>query len=89
MAGETGLRCRFFPFQEPQYRDDNRNLEKSDLDQLADVADDRMKTLLLTFLGTGIRVSELRFFTVESVRDGRVIVDNKGKTRKSIYSAFP
>ena len=71
----------FFPYQEPQYRDDNRNLEKSDLDQLVAAADDRMKTLLLTFLGTGIRVSELRFFTVENVRERRVIVDNKGKTR--------
>ena len=40
-----------------------------------------MKTMLLTFFGTGIRVSELRFFTVEAVKAGQVIVDNKGKTR--------
>lgn len=71
----------FYPYQEPQYRDDNRNLEKSDFNLLLNVADDRMKTILLTFFGTGIRVSELQFFTVESVRTGRVTIDNKGKTR--------
>lgn len=70
-----------FPYQEPQYLDDDRYLEKKDLDKLLAVADDRMKTMILTFSGTGIRVSELRFFTVESVRTSRVTVDNKGKTR--------
>lgn len=71
----------FYSYQEPQYRDDNRNLEKGDFNLILNVADDRMKTILLTFFGTGIRVSELQFFTVESVRSGQVIVYNKGKTR--------
>ena len=31
---------------------------------------------------TGIRVSELRFFTLEAVRSGKAIVTNKGKTRE-------
>ena len=71
----------FYPYQEPQYREDRRNLEKADFNRMMDAADTRMKTMLLTFFGTGIRVSELRFFTVEAVKAGQVIVDNKGKTR--------
>ena len=34
-----------------------------------------------TVCATGIRVSELRFFTVEAARAGRVEVTNKGKAR--------
>jgi integrase/recombinase XerD len=31
---------------------------------------------------TGLRVSELQFFTLESLQDGFILVDNKGKQRK-------
>jgi len=41
----------------------------------------RLCLLLKTICGTGIRVSELRFFTVEAVRHGEVIVHCKSKTR--------
>lgn len=38
--------------------------------------------LLQTICGTGIRVSELRYFTVEAMRRGEVTVDCKRKTRR-------
>ena len=78
--GRSDCIVSFFPYQEPQYREDKRNLEKADFDRMLDAADVRMKTILLTFFGTGIRVSELQFFTVEAVKGGHVIVNNKGKT---------
>ncbi len=34
-----------------------------------------------TICATGIRVSELRFFTVEAVKRGEVVVSCKAKTR--------
>ncbi len=71
----------FFPHQEPQYLEDDRSLEKKDFDRLLHTADTRMKNILLTFFHTGIRVSELQYFTVESVREGCITVNNKGKTR--------
>ena len=71
----------FYPYQEPPYREEMRNLERADFDRLLDRADTRMRAMLLTFLGTGIRVSELQFFTVEGARAGRIAVNNKGKTR--------
>ena len=37
--------------------------------------------VMQTICGTGIRVSELRFFTVEDVYHGEVAVNCKGKTR--------
>ena len=71
----------FYRSQEPPYREDARSLERKDLDRLLERAGRRMKAMLQTFYRTGIRVSELRFFTVEAVRAGRVAVDNKGKVR--------
>ena len=79
--GRNDCIVSFFPHQEPPYREDSRNLETEDFSHLLEKADARMKAILLTFFGTGIRVGELRFFTVEAVRSGRVTVDNKGKTR--------
>lgn len=41
----------------------------------------RLSLLLKTICGTGIRVSELRFFTVEAVHRGEVVIHCKSKTR--------
>ena len=37
--------------------------------------------ILQTICGTGIRVSELQYITVEAVRDGKAVVNCKNKTR--------
>ena len=79
--GRADCVVSFYPHQEPQYREDSRSLDKGDFNCLLTAADGRMKTILLTFYGTGVRVSELRFFTVEAVKTGAVTVDNKGKVR--------
>lgn len=41
----------------------------------------RLKLIMQTICGTGIRVSELKYFTVEAVRHGEIIVSCKGKNR--------
>ena len=41
----------------------------------------QLRLVMETICGTGIRVSELRFFTVEAVRRGEVIIRCKGKVR--------
>ena len=74
-------RVSFFRSQEPQYREDSRDLRLEDFNRLVDAADERLRAIALTLRGTGVRVSELRFFTLEAVRNGVVTVDNKGKTR--------
>lgn len=45
------------------------------------VGNERLSLVLQTICATGIRVSELRFVTVEAVRAGRSVVNCKGKTR--------
>ena len=42
---------------------------------------DRLSLMLRTICGTGVRVGELRFITVEAARSGEAEVTNKGKTR--------
>ena len=41
----------------------------------------QLNLVIQTICGTGIRVSELQFFTVEAIRCGEVTVDCKSKTR--------
>lgn len=41
----------------------------------------RLSTIIQTICATGIRVSELKYFTVEAARTGKIEVANKGKTR--------
>lgn len=79
--GRSDCTVSFYRRQEAPYREDARNLEKADYLRLLRAADERMKAILQCFYGTGIRVSELRFFTVEAVQAGCVYVDNKGKVR--------
>ena len=42
---------------------------------------ERLNLILQTICGTGIRVSELQFITVEAVRKGEAVVSCKNKTR--------
>ena len=51
------------------------------LDEAMKRGDRRLAMILETLCGTGIRVSELQFITVESLAIGRADVLNKGKTR--------
>lgn len=42
---------------------------------------ERLNLILQTICGTGIRVSELQYITVEAVKNGEAVVSLKGKTR--------
>ena len=42
---------------------------------------EQLNLVIQTICGTGIRVSELKFFTVEAIRRGEVTVQCKSKTR--------
>lgn len=45
------------------------------------LGDFRTKAIMETLVGTGIRIGELKFFTVDAVKEKHVIVDNKGSRR--------
>lgn len=60
-------------------------LSKEEYKRLLEAAlrkeNERLYMLLQTICGTGIRVSEHQYITVESLKEGKSIVHNKGKTR--------
>lgn len=74
-----------FQIQREVYCDESLELTEKEYIKLLNAAksngNDRLYFLLQTICGTGIRVSELAFFTVEAVQRGKVIITCKGKTR--------
>jgi site-specific recombinase XerD len=71
--------------QKKAYINENRELGEEDYRRLLNTAVKEKKTrlyyLMLTLAGTGIRVSELAYITVESIRKGQASITMKGKSR--------
>ena len=67
------------------YCPENKELNKAEYLRLVEAAErnhnHRLNMILQTICGTGIRISELQFITVESVKNGTVEVTCKGKNR--------
>jgi len=83
--GWRELAVKPLKIQKALFRDERRELTRSEYARLVHTAqregNERLSLVLQTICGTGIRVSELRFITVEAVRTGRAEVCNKGKRR--------
>lgn len=79
--------CRVHPVkvQPSAYLNAKRELTQKEYLRLLETAktrrNDRLYYLLQTICATGIRVSELRFITVDALHCGVAEVQNKGKTR--------
>ncbi len=69
--------------QRQVYCPEEKELTKEDYLRLLRAAEARpqIHLLLETICGTGIRVSEVRYFTVEAVRRGEITIHCKSKTR--------
>lgn len=80
------LKLKSMKFQQPIYCSEEKELTKVEYMRLCKTAElkknRRLSLILQTICGTGIRVSELRFVTVEAVRGNEITVDCKAKTRK-------
>ena len=81
----NGLRIKQIKVQRRIFRDLDRELTKAEYTRLLNAArakgNPRLYWLMQTLASTGIRVSELRFVSVESLHSGRAVVDCKGKRR--------
>ncbi len=75
-----------FKLQKKTYCSEGSELTKQEYIALIKTAEqkknERLSLLIQTICGTGIRVSELQFITVEAINRGEAIVSCKGKTRK-------
>ncbi len=70
-------------FQRQTYCPEDKELRKEEYLRLLRAARGKPQLMLVmeTICGTGIRVSELRWFTLEAVRLGEITINCKGKTR--------
>lgn len=81
--GLSACKVKNIRIQRQTYSTEDKELTKAEYLRLLDASrkNEQLNLILQTICGTGIRVSELRYFTVEAVRHGEVIVDCKNKTR--------
>ncbi len=83
--GWSDAKVKSLRLQRQIYCPEEKELTKNEYMRLVKTAkgkgNERLNLLLQTICGTGIRVSELQYITVESVKSGEAIVSLKGKTR--------
>ena len=80
--GWPECRVKCLKQQKQIYCPEEKELTKGEYLRLLEAAgeESQLRLVMQTICGTGIRVSELRYFTVEAVRQGEVVVSCKAKT---------
>ena len=83
--GWTDLKVKSIRLQRQIYCSEEKELTKAEYMRLVNTAkqkgNERLNLILQTICGTGIRVSELQYITVEAVKCSEAVVSLKGKTR--------
>jgi site-specific recombinase XerD len=83
--GREDCRIRFLRLQRRTFREQKREITREDYRRLLDAAGERgqkrLALLMETICSTGIRVSEVRWITLEAARQGRAEISLKGKIR--------
>ncbi len=83
--GWHDLRVKSLKLQQQVFCPEEKELTKAEYARLCKTAErkhnERLNLILQTICGTGIRVSELQFITVEAVKNSEAIVNCKAKTR--------
>lgn len=83
--GWHDLRVKSLKLQQQVFCPEEKELTKAEYARLCKTAErkhnERLNLILQTICGTGIRVSELQFITVEAIKNGEAIVNCKAKTR--------
>ena len=83
--GWEECKVKALKIQRRLFRDDRRELTREEYQRLLDAAHglgrERLALLLETICSTGIRVSEVKYITVEAAHAGRAEISLKGKLR--------
>ena len=89
--GWTDCRARFLKIQRRMFRDSGRELTRCDYDRLIAAAQgrgqERLALLMEAVCATGVRVSEVKYLTVEAAQAGRAEISLKGKIRVILIPA--
>lgn len=84
-SGLENLKIKFFKIQRRLFRDEKRELSRTEYERLLKTAQymnrERLALIIETICSTGIRVSELRYITVEAAEKLRAEIFLKGKAR--------
>ena len=85
-----GLKVKSLKLQQALFCQSDKELSKNEYERLLKAAKDkkneRLYLIMQTICSTGIRVSELKYVTVEAVQQGQAIVKLKGKIRVVIFT---
>ncbi len=83
--GWHDLKVKSLKLQQQVFCPEDKELTKAEYARLCRTAErkhnERLNLILQTICGTGIRVSELQYITVEAVKQGEAVVNCKAKTR--------
>lgn len=83
--GWNDLKTKFLKVQKTFYCPEEKELTQSEYRRLCHTAlkkhRERLYLILQTLCATGMRISELQFITVETLKRGKAVVDCKGKIR--------
>lgn len=83
--GWSDCKVKSIKLQRQVYCPEEKELTKAEYTRLVNTAkqkgNERLNLILQTICGTGIRVSELQYITVEAVKCSEAVVSLKGKTR--------
>ena len=83
--GWYDLRVKSLKLQQQVFCPEEKELTRAEYARLCRTAErkhnERLNLILQTICGTGIRVSELQYITVEAVKNGEAVVRCKSKTR--------
>ena len=85
LFGWNDLKVKSLKLQQQVFCPEEKELTKEEYTRLCRAAvrkhNERLNLILQTICGTGIRVSELQYITVEAVKHGEAVVNCKAKTR--------
>lgn len=81
--GWEDCRVKNLKIQKKAYCAEEKELTREEYMRLIEAAKNKpqLRLVMETICGTGIRVSELKYFTVEAVRQGEAVICCKGKIR--------
>lgn len=84
--GRHDLKIKILKIQTRIFANQNKELTKAEYERLLKVAknknDERLYLLMQTICSAGLRVSEIKYVTVEAVKSGLATIDCKGKIRQ-------
>lgn len=89
VMGWTDIRVKMIKVQRETFVPENKEITMNEYEKLVRTAykkgDKRLALIIETLGSTGIRISELRHITVESLKHGMADLYNKGKVRRILY----